>query len=491
MLMNKLFRSKKILLGMTLAMSVGMLSGCGTKAPEVTSKDNDKEVVGVQAEYDTDVVVVGSGGAGLAAALEVRNAGKDVIILEQMSLVGGNTLRATGGLNAAETSVQKELGIEDSIGTHYEDTMKGGYDKNTPELVKVLTEKAAEAVEWLIELGGDFNDIGRLGGATNNRAHRPTGGAPVGPEVVKTLKTALEGTGITVMTETKATEILMKEDIVSGVKAVDKSGNELTINSGAVILAIGGFGANSEMFEELNPNLKGFVTTNHAGADGSGIKMAQEIGAAVIQLDEIQTHPSAVPSNGYMITEAVRGNGAILVNKEGNRFISEIETRDVVSKAILEQEGQTAYLLFDQGVADSLSAIAGYIKQGIVTEADSLEALAEELNIPSEGLVATVEKYNEFQKDGKDTEFNRPDMPRALETSKYYAIEVAPAVHHTMGGLLINENAEVLNENGDIIKGLFAAGEVTGGVHGGNRLGGNALADIVVFGRIAGQNAVK
>ncbi len=293
------------------------------------------------------------------------------------------------------------------------------------------------------------------------------------------------------MTETKATKILTNEGVIAGVIAEDKDGNELTIKANAVILATGGFGANPEMLVSLNPDLEGFVTTNHAGADGSGIKMAQEIGAGVIQLEEIQTHPTAVPSNGYMITEAVRGNGAIVVNREGNRFVGELETRDVVSKAILEQEGQSAYLVFDQGITDSLSAIAGYIKQGIVTEADTPEGLAEALNMPVENLVATVEKYNGFQVSGKDADFGRADMPRALETSKFYAIEIAPAVHHTMGGLAINENAEVLNEDGEIIKGLFAAGEVTGGVHGGNRLGGNALADIVVFGRIAGQNAVK
>ncbi|QUH21705.1 flavocytochrome c [Alkaliphilus sp. B6464] len=485
--MNKLFRSKKVLLGMTLAMSVGVLSGCGTKAPVVTPEPQQP----AQIEHTTDVVVVGSGGAGLAAALEVRNAGKEVIILEQMVIVGGNTLRATGGLNAAGTSVQAELEIEDDATVHFEDTMKGGYEKNIESLVTTMTSKAADAIDWLLELGGDFTDVGRLAGATNNRAHRPAGGAPVGPEVVKTLKTALENTGMKVMTETKATEILTNEGVVAGVIAEDKDGNELTIKANAVILATGGFGANPEILVSLNPDLEGFVTTNHAGADGSGIKMAQEIGAGVIQLEEIQTHPTAVPSNGYMITEAVRGNGAIVVNREGNRFVGELETRDVVSKAILEQEGQSAYLVFDQGITDSLSAIAGYIKQGIVTEADTPEGLAEALNMPVENLVATVEKYNGFQASGKDADFGRADMPRALETSKFYAIEIAPAVHHTMGGLAINENAEVLNEDGEIIKGLFAAGEVTGGVHGGNRLGGNALADIVVFGRIAGQNAAK
>lgn len=454
------------------------------------SSNNATDSSNVSNSLKTDVVVIGSGGAGLSAALEVIEAGKEVIILEKMPIIGGNTLRATGGLNAAGTTVQATLGIEDSVEAFYADTMKGGYDKNDPELVKVLSEKSAEAVEWLLSLGGDFTDVGKLAGATNARAHRPTGGAPVGPEVVATLKNAIEAKGTQVMTETTAIKLLNNNGVVNGVVAKDKDGKEFTIEASAVVLATGGFGANSTMLVEYNKDLEGFGTTNQPGALGEGITMAQEVGAALVAMEEIQTHPTAVPSNGYMITEAVRGNGAILINREGKRFVNELATRDVVSAAMLAQEGKTAFLFFDQGVADSLKAIQGYINKGIVTEGETIEALAEKLEVSAENLKATVEGYNGFVAAKEDKEFARDDMPRGFETAKFYAIEVGPAVHHTMGGVKINPEAQVLNAEGQVIKGLYAAGEVTGGIHGGNRLGGNALADIIVFGRIAGQSAV-
>ena len=245
------------------------------------------------------------------------------------------------------------------------------------------------------------------------------------------------------------------------------------------------------MVTELNSELAGFGTTNHPGATGDGIVMATKIGAATTQMEEIQTHPTVVPTNGYMITEAVRGNGAIIVNRDGKRFTNEMGTRDVVSEAILEQEKETAFLFFDDSVRESLSAIDGYIQMGLTTEGESIEEIAAALEISAENLKLTIDSYNTYVDAQEDTEFARPDMPRKLEKAKYYAIEIGPAIHHTMGGLKINTNAEVLNTSGDAINGLFAAGEVTGGVHGGNRLGGNAVADIIVFGRIAGKTAAE
>jgi len=489
MLRGKLFKSKKVLVGMTLAISVGLLAGCGvpkTNESIDTSKDQLNEAI-----MQTNVVIIGSGGAGLAAAIEAHDAGKEVIVVEKMSMVGGNTLRATGGLNAAGTSVQAELGIEDNIETHLEDTMTGGYNKNIPELASAMVTGASDAVEWLIELGADLSDVGKLGGSTNNRSHRPSGGAPVGPHLVEVLKASVEERGIDILTKTTAIEILAEEGKVTGIVAKDENDAEFIIEADAVILATGGFGANSTMFTEYDAALKGFGTTNQPGATGDGITMAKEIGAGLVQIQEIQTHPTAVPSNGYMITEAVRGNGAILINKEGKRFVNEMLTRDVVSEAILAQEGQTSFLFFDETVRESLSAIDGYIKQGIVVEADTIEELAEKLGMDAEILVNTAKTYTESVNAKTDAEFGRTDLPRAIETGKFYVIEVAPAVHHTMGGIAINEEARVLTEDGQVIEGLFAAGEVVGGVHGGNRLGGNALADIIVFGRIAGQNASK
>jgi len=489
--------SIKRFLALILAITVlvSLMTGCASKNneneanKETINQTNDK--MEEAKDRTTDVVVIGAGGAGLTAALEVKKAGKDVIVVEKMPMVGGNTLRATGGINAAGTTVQKELGIEDSVDIHYEDTMKGGYEKNDPKLVRTLAENAADAVEWLISLGADLNDVGRLGGATNNRAHRPTGGAAVGSHIVQVLKENAEKENIEILLETKATEIIYEDNEVKGIVAVDKAGNEFRIEAKAVIIATGGFGANIDMVAEINSSLAGFGTTNQPGATGDGIVMAEAIGAALTQMDEIQTHPTAVPSNGYMITEAVRGNGAILINRDGKRFTNEIGTRDVVSADILAQEGQTAYLLFDTNVRESLKAIEEYISMKLTTEGETLEELAEKLNISAENLVETINNYNNYVDSKEDKEFDRPDMPRKLDKGPYFAIEVVPAIHHTMGGIKINEKAQVLDKEGNIMKGLYAAGEVTGGVHGGNRLGGNALADIIVFGRIAGQTAVE
>lgn len=470
---------KKLMSIVTAAIiTTTVLAGCGNSKPAVSNS------------VKTDIVVIGAGGAGLAAAVEAKNVGANVIVLEKMPMVGGNTLRATGGINAAGTKFQKTNKINDTVEKFYNDTMKGGYNKGEPELVKLLAEKSAEAVEWLADLGADLTDVGRLGGASENRAHRPTGGADVGSEIVKTLKKAAEEKKIDVRTMNTALEILQDDKgNVKGVKALDKEGKEYTIDTKAVILATGGFGGSEEMFVKYNENLKGFGTTNHAGANGDGIIMAEKLGAELIQMEEIQTHPTAVPSNGFMITEAVRGNGAILVNREGKRFTNEIGTRDVVSKAVLAQKENTAYLLFDDNVRKSLKAIEKYIDMELAVVGDSVEHLAKKLNVDPVALKKTVDNYNGYVKSKKDTEFGRADMPREFGNGKYYAIEIKPAVHHTMGGIKINTNTEVLNKSGQAIKGLYAAGEVTGGIHGGNRLGGNALADLIVFGRIAGKNA--
>lgn len=488
--MNKWLKIVSLLL-VTMILST-LVIGCAKKVENEGSQNDPIKAVeeNTTANKSTDVVVIGAGGAGLSAALEVKLGGKEVIVVEKMPVVGGNTLRATGGINAAGTSVQKALGIEDSVETHYEDTMKGGYDKNDPALVKVMTENAADSIEWLISLGADLSDVGRLAGATNDRAHRPTGGAPVGSHIVKVLKENAAKENIEILLETTATEILYENNEIKGIVAKDKDGNSFTIEANAVIIATGGFGANTTMVAELDSSLEGFGTTNHPGATGDGITMATDIGADVVQMEEIQTHPTVVPSNGYMITEAVRGNGAILINRDGKRFVSELSTRDVVSEAVLQQEGKTAFLFFDGTVKESLKAIDGYIKMGLTTEGETIEELAGKLGINGENLVETVNVYNGYVDAKEDKDFARPDMPRKLEKATYYAIEVGPAVHHTMGGLKINEKAQVLDTNGNVITGLYAAGEVTGGVHGGNRLGGNALADIVTFGRIAGKNAV-
>lgn len=479
--------------------SQGVIDGVA-EAVELAGADPDllkkrpkakKQSAATKIEKSTDVVIIGAGGAGLSAALEINAAGKEAIIVEKMPTVGGNTLRATGGLNAAETSVQATLNIEDNVKTHYDDTMKGGHYKNDPVLVETLTGNVTETVEWLIDLGADLSDVGRMGGATNSRSHRPAGGAPVGPHLVKVLKSNVEEKGIEILLETEVTEILYEDHKTQGIVAKDVNGNQVTIHAKAIIITAGGFGANEDMIIGLNESLEGFSTTNHPGATGDGITLATNIGAATTQMEEIQTHPTLAYGKTSMITEAVRGNGAILINREGKRFTDEIGTRDKVSEDILDQTGRTAFLFFDDSVRDSLSAIEGYVNQGLTIEGDSIKEIANKLEIDSNNLEETIESYNSYVEAGKDDAFARADMPTKLDQGKYYAIEVVPAVHHTMGGLEIDSQAHVLTEDKDIIPGLYAAGEVTGGVHGGNRLGGNALADIFTYGRIAGKTAVQ
>ncbi len=442
-------------------------------------------------EQQADIVVIGAGGAGMTAAIQAAQDGAtDVIILEKMPMTGGNTTRSTGGLNACETSYQEADGIEDSVELMVQDTMTGGHDLNDKDLVTTLAENSAEAVDWVNEIGGDLSVVGMFGGASVKRIHRPSDTSAVGPMLVNALNKKVAELGIPVLLNTTATEIVVDEDgKVTAVKATDANGKELIFNCTAVVLATGGFGANAEMVTEYKADLEGFGTTNHSGATGDGIQMATAVGADLVDMEQIQTHPTVNPDTQTMYTEGVRGNGAILVNKEGKRFVNELLTRDVVSAAILEQTDGECYLVFDQAVRDSLAAIETYINQGIVTEADTPEALGEAIGIDGAALAETLAAYAEYQAAGEDKDFGRESMEVPLTQPKYYAALCAPAIHHTMGGVKINTEAQVLREDGSEIPGLYAAGEVTGGVHGGNRLGGNAVTDIVVFGRIAGESA--
>ena len=444
--------------------------------------------VAVHAET-ADVVVIGSGGAGLSSAVTLHDLGRKVVVLEKMPYIGGNTNRAEGGLNAAETEQQKKAGIPDTIDQFFVDTMKGGHYKNDPQLVHTLTAHAKDSVAWFTSLGGDLSLVGRAGGAKYNRAHRPHDGSAIGPEVMKTLAKAAEERNIDIRTESQAVKILRdKTGAVTGVRVKPEDEKAYTINAKAVVLAAGGFGANNKMVAKFRPDLKGYSTTNQPGATGDGITLAERAGAAFVDMREIQAHPTATPS-GILISESVRGDGAVLINKNGKRFTNELLTRDVVSKAELAQPGKFAWIVWDAKVAEGAKLVRGYIQQKLTVQGNTLDELAAAMNVPADAFKATMAQYTADQKAGKDTAFARPNMPQALETAPFYAVKVQPSVHHTMGGVKIDTKAEVIGKNGKVIPGLFAAGEVTGGVHGGNRLGGNAQADIMTFGRISGQSA--
>ena len=498
----------------------------------------EKDAAAEDSTVDADVVVVGAGGAGMTAAITAAAEGKSVVILESQSMVGGNSVRATGGMNAGKTVYQDEnefgesAGVEKTLKTAAEkyadnetitalaktvseqwaayqanptgyfdsvelmelDTMIGGKGINDPELVETLCANSADAIDWLDEHGITLHNVSSFGGASVKRIHRPVNAegktVSVGSYMIPLLQENCEKAGVKMMLDTTATDILTDANGAAvGVKATGASGETVTVNAKAVVLATGGFGANLDMVVKYKPELKGFMTTNAPGIQGQGIEMAQAIGAATVDMDQIQIHPTVEANTAALITEGLRGDGAILINEEGQRFIDEVGTRDVVSAAEIAQTGSYSWLVVDQAMADASSVIQGYIKKGYTVTGSTYEELGKAMGVDAAAFAETMEKWNGYVEAKNDPDFGRTSFANPLNTAPYYAVKVTAGVHHTMGGLKINANTEVLNEKGEVIPGLFAAGEVTGGVHGANRLGGNAVADFTVFGRIAGAAA--
>ena len=489
---------------------------------------------------DTDIVIVGAGGAGMTAALTATSEGKSVVIVESQSMVGGNSVRATGGMNAGKTVYQDEnefgesAGVEKTLKTAAEkyadnetitalaktvseqwaayqadpkgyfdsvelmelDTMIGGKGLNNPELVETLCSNSADAIDWLDEHGITLHSVSSFGGASVKRIHRPVDGdgktVSVGSYMIPLLQENCDKAGVQTLLNTTATEILTDANGAAvGVKATGASGETVTVNAKAVVLATGGFGANLDMVVEYKPELKGFMTTNAAGAQGQGIEMATAIGAGTVDMDQIQIHPTVEANTAALITEGLRGDGAVLINAEGKRFIDEVGTRDVVSAAEIAQTGSYSWLVVDQAMVDASSVIQGYIKKGYTVTGETYEELGKAMGVDEAAFAETMNTWNGYVEAKNDPDFGRTSFANPLNTAPYYAIKVTAGVHHTMGGLKINTNTEVLKADGSVIPGLFAAGEVTGGVHGANRLGGNAVADFTVFGRIAGAAASK
>ncbi|WP_285119493.1 flavocytochrome c [Lactococcus petauri] len=437
-----------------------------------------------------DVIIVGSGGAGMTAAIEAKDAGMNPVILEKMPMAGGNTSKASAGLNASETSVEKAQGVTDSNDKFYEETLKGGGGTNDKELLRYFVDHSAAAVDWLAQNDIVLDNLTTTGGMSVSRTHRPHDGSAVGAYLVKGLEENISKRDIPVFVNSDVTKINEKDGKVSGVE-VKIEGETKQVDSKAVVVTTGGFGANQKMIAKYRPDLKDYVTTNAAGSTGDGIEMISALGGALVDMDKIQIHPTVFQKTGYLVSESIRGEGAILVNKEGNRFFNEMDTRDKVSAAELKQDGKYAYAIFGEGTKDKVKAVDQYISKNMVVEADNVEELAKKLDIKPEELKATVTKWNKAVADKKDSEFGRTTGMTNDISGKVYAIKVAPGIHHTMAGVKINTQTQVLKEDGQPIKGLYAAGEVTGGLHGGNRIGGNAVADIIIFGRQAGQESAK
>lgn len=441
-------------------------------------------------EDQYDVVIVGAGGGGMAAAIEAHDNGASVAIFEKMPIVGGNTLNSSGGMNAAESKVQEEEGIEDNVDVFFEETLEGGHGTNDQDLLRFMVDHSAEGIEWLDSLGIELGALSFSGGMSQPRAHRPTDGSPVGGYLVDGLYQNIQDRDIPVFLNSEVSGLIEDEGSVTGVYVNVNQTEETEVLADSVVIAAGGYGANFDMITQYDESITTDVTTNHEGATGDGILMAQEVGADVVDMDQIQVHPTVHQEDGYLISESIRGEGAILVNESGERFADELQPRDIMSGLIMEQENQHAYVIGDQELRERASAVDHYDEQGLLVTADTIEELAEKLDMNPDVLSETLDKWNEAVANQDDKEFGRTTaMDYNLENGPFFAANIAPGIHHTMGGLKINTSTEVLNTDGQAIPNLYAAGEVTGGVHGGNRIGGNAVTDIIIFGREAGKSA--
>lgn len=472
------------------------LSKADKKAIKKVAKDLPKN-----SSYD--VVVVGAGGAGFSAAIEAKNAGANVVLLEKMPAVGGNSLISGAEMNAAKNWVQPKLGInDDSPELHAEDTYKGGDMKGDLKVINVMTHNALDAALWCRDyLGVRFEDdnLFFFGGHSRKRALIPVG--HTGTEFITKFQAKADELGIPVITNMKMTDLILDKDgRVSGVKAT-MNGAEYTFNAkGGVVLATGGFGANKEMVKKYNPKIdERFMTTDAPGTTGEALYIAEKAGAELVNMGYIQTYPICDPISGVIeLIADSRFDGAIMLNQEGKRFVEELDRRDVLSEAILKQTGGYCWVLWNDNIGKISNTVGthtteydAFTKQGIMATCDDLKCIADFTKIPFDQLKKTVDRVTSMAGKGNDKDFHHRGGLMDMSQGKYYVIKAVPSTHHTMGGIRINEKAQALTKEGKVIPGLWAAGEVTGVTHGTNRLGGNAYTDIIVFGRIAGKAAAE
>ncbi|KAJ1740230.1 hypothetical protein LPJ79_002830 [Coemansia sp. RSA 1821] len=453
------------------------------------------------------IVVIGGGLAGMSAALEALHQARNTVVtlLEKEARLGGNSAKASSGINGAETRTQAAQGIEDSIKTFAQDTTASGRGRSSKILVDKLTQDSAQAVAWLQDLGVDLRILARLGGHSVARTHRLpeiNGRAqPVGWSIVSTLSKHLDkmwsgGSGrLRIVTNAQATALLADaaDKGVSGVEFL-ANGKVERVQANALVLATGGFaGAHAGFLDKYAPQVAALATTNGPFATGDGLQLGTALGADLVDMDQVQVHPTGFvrPSDvdnptKFLAAEALRGAGGVLLNARGMRFVDELDTRDRVTAAITSncsapdtrahhsstgtQEGPdaAAFLVLTQEAADRFGhgALAFYERMGLISQAAGMEELAKALRVNEATLRQSVS-----------------------EASMYFWGVVTPVTHYCMGGLRFDVKARVLQASGQPIRGLFAAGEVTGGLHGANRLAGNSLLECVVFGREAGRQA--
>jgi len=461
----------------------------------------------IKTEREAEIVIIGAGGTGLAAAVTAGQEGASVIVLETNGFAGGNLLVSGGVYNSPEPEMQAKQGIEDSPELFVQQTLAGGDNIANPELVRILAYNALDGLNWLKELGNEFEDqVIQAPGALHPRSHNTT--APLGSGIIKTYLEHIDKMdNVEILYETKGESLIQEDGRVVGVIAKNPDGSKLTVKANkGVIIATGGFSKNAQLVMEYRNAEKwplldeNSVSTNMDSIRGEGIIMAREIGADVVDMDQMQFLYLGQPKTGLLSgVFNVSAEVTVFVNKEGKRFVAEDARRDVISSAVFAQEDGMMYMLHS---AESLSDPANQLNiDGIPMkelldigaygwkQGDTLEELAKEIGVAAENLVQTIAEYNEAV-DTKNDPFGRTLLNVKMEKGPFYAIPRVPALHHTMGGLRIDTLARVLDTKGEPIPGLYAGGEVTGGIHGGNRLGGNAVTDTVVFGRLAAQSAV-
>ena len=472
---------------------------------------------GSRDETPTRVVVVGGGLAGLSAAIEASRHGAKVTIVEKEKGLGGNSAKATSGINGVGTEAQSDKEISDDLEKFVKDTIASGEGQSKPELVNILGRNSAEAHIWLKSFGLNLVDVVQLGGHSTRRTHRfppsPEGKPiPVGFTILNTLKKEVENNmkdSVTVLTNSVFKKLITKGDAVVGVQYADTDGNLHDVE-GSVILAAGGY-ANDHTSESLllkyAPDLAKLPTTNGDWATGDIIKSTSDLGLSLVNMDSVQVHPTGfiepkVPNHHtkFLAPEALRGCGALLLDAEGNRFVNELGRRNYVTDTIFKHgkpyKGNTenptvAAMLLSEEVINKFGppAVGFYKFKGLIEDVGTLEVAAERMGIEVAALKATVVKYKADAETGED-QFGKRAFPTVFsENDHFFLGYITPTLHYCMGGIEITTDANVLRSDSAVVPGLYAAGEVSGGVHGVNRLGGNSLMECVVFGRIAGKNA--
>ncbi|MDF2840183.1 MAG: hypothetical protein K0Q99_955 [Clostridia bacterium] len=466
---------KKIAISMLLilTMVVGILAGCtnSTPAPAPT-KEADNNT--------TDVLVIGGGGAGLVASITAAENGAKVILVEKMPAVGGNTIISATGITASDTKLHEAAGRPFTKEEHFKKTMETSKDLADEKLVKLLVDSSNDAYEWLLTLGLKYKlDPKDAFWIIPEEGH-------YGALLVKAYQAeAAKYPNIDLRVETKATELVVENDKVVGAKVTGKDGKEQIIKAKSVILATGGLNNAPEMIAEFNPKYAGVNTEmTTPGATGDGIKMAQAIGAQLKDMEHFQMRPLSL--NGYWFKEVIvneEGKGGILVNKDAKRFVDEtLKPLDLASE-ILKQQDKMAYVVIDSDVFATKDG-AKMIDKAKGVKADTIEDLAKQLGLDPAALKATIDEYN-----AKNDAFGRKTFGK-VATAPFYGAITKPSSHYTMGGVAINENAQVLDKDGNAIEGLYAAGEIVGGLYGAGRVAGNNTLDDIVFGKIAAKHAI-